>query len=96
VSDKGEGGLAELGIDGGELQHAGRRGWVRHLRRPLVLVAVTLVCCAAYLAGIWYGTRGGFTCTTSQQGVIQCGSDAGTPLPAEPTPAPPSEPGGTA
>jgi hypothetical protein len=88
--------LAELRIDGGELQRAGRPGWVRHLRRPLVLVVVTLLCCAAYLAGIWYGTNGGFTCTTSQQGVIQCGSDAGTPLPAEPAPALPPEREGTA
>lgn len=86
----------ELRIEGGELQHAGRRGWVRYLRRPLVLVAVVLACCAAYLAGIWYGTHGGFTCVTSQQGVIQCGSDAGTPLPAEPTPALPAESSGTA
>ncbi|HEX4746674.1 MAG TPA: hypothetical protein VFU99_07310 [Gaiellaceae bacterium] len=83
--------MVELRIQEGGLQRVGRPGWARLVRRPLVLLAVTLLCCAAYLAGIWYGTQGGITCTTSQQGVIQCGDHAGTPLPAEPAPAAPRE-----
>ena len=80
--------MVEIRVDGGELHRAARPGWTGHLRRPVVLLTVMLLCGAAYLGGIWYGTRGGFTCTTAQPGVIQCGSDAGTPLPVEPPAAP--------
>lgn len=83
--------MTELRFEGGEVRAEGRSAWTGRLRRPVLLVAVTLLCGAAYLAGVWYGTQGGITCTVSSPGRIVCG-DADAPPPAQPA-QPPGESG---
>jgi len=83
--------LTELGFDGGEVVRADRPEWVGRLRRPLLLLAIAVVCGAAYLAGIWTGMNTNVTCTTTGPGQIVCASDS-TQLPP---PAPPAEPAPT-
>jgi hypothetical protein len=55
---------------GTPLRAAGRR----RLRRLAVLLSVTLLCGASYLAGIWMGARG-TTCVATEPGVLVCGPD---------------------
>jgi hypothetical protein len=46
----------------------------------VLLLLVTLLCGAAYLAGIWTGTKAHITCTTITPGRLECSSGApGTP-----------------
>ena len=52
----------------GEMARGGRPAWVGRLRRPLLLIAVTVLCGASYLAGIWSGMKTDFTCVTSKPG----------------------------
>lgn len=84
--------MTELRLDGGELLRDGRSAWTSRLRRLRLVVAVTLLCGAAYIAGVWYGMQGGMTCTVSSPSVIVCGSDADATPPAQPT-SPPQESG---
>jgi hypothetical protein len=87
--------MSELGFDGGEVVRGGRPVWVGRLRRPLLLVAVTMLCGAAYLAGIWSGMKTDFTCVSSKPGLIVCGS--GKDAPAQPVhPEPPARASGSA
>jgi hypothetical protein len=65
-----------------------RPAWVGYLRRPLLVLAITLLCGAAYLFGIWTGMNTNVTCVTTAPGRIVCDSD-GSKLPA---PLPPTEP----
>ncbi len=78
----------ELGFDRGEVLGTGGPAWRGRLRRPLLLLGVTLLCGVAYIAGIWSGMQGGMTCIASTPGVIVCGSDADAPAPAQPTTPP--------
>ena len=81
--------MSELSVEGGEVVRGGRPAWVGRLRRPLLLLAVTMLCGAAYLAGIWSGMKTDFICVASKPGLIVCGSDGKVPaVPAEPQPAP--------
>ena len=57
--------MSEL-VDGGEVSLGGRPAWVGRLRRPLLLIAVTMLCGACYLAGIWSGMKTDFTCVTAK------------------------------
>jgi hypothetical protein len=77
--------MLELGLEGGKAVRTDRRAWRLRLRRPLLLIGVTLLCGVAYLAGIWSGMQGGMTCVTSSPGVIVCGSNADAPVPTPPT-----------
>jgi uncharacterized membrane protein YccC len=77
--------MYELGIDGGEMVRPRRATRRLRLRRPLMLLAVTLLCGVAYLAGIWSGMQGGMTCVVSSPDVIVCGSDADAPPPVQAT-----------
>jgi hypothetical protein len=78
--------MSEL-VDGGEVSLGGRPGWVGRLRRPLLLIAVTMLCGACYLAGIWSGMKTDFTCVTSKPGLIVCGSGDDAPaVPMNPAP----------
>ncbi len=85
--------MTEVRFDGGEVRAGGRSAWTGRLRRPLLLVAVMLLCGFAYLAGIWSGMHGGMTCTVTSPGQIVCGDANETP-PA--TPAPPPDESGSA
>lgn len=78
--------MSEL-VDKGEVR-GGRPERVGRLRRPLLLIAVTVLCGAAYLAGIWSGMKTDFTCVTSKPGLIVCGSGDDAPA----VPAPPTAP----
>jgi hypothetical protein len=61
------------------------------------MIAVTALCGAAYLAGIWSGMKTDFTCVTSKPGVIVCGSAGDAPaVPARPSPAAPKQKSGSA
>ena len=83
-------------VDGGEAR-GGRPAWVGRLRRPLLLIAVTVLCSAAYLAGIWSGMKTDFTCVTSKPGLMVCGSGNDAPtLPARPAPSTPKQESGPA
>jgi hypothetical protein len=83
-------------VDGGEVR-GGRPAWVGRLRRPLLLIAVTVLCGAAYLAGIWSGMKTDFTCVMSKPGLMVCesGDDAPT-VPAKPGPNTPKQESGSA
>ncbi len=83
---KGDGGLTELQFDGGEALRGDRPAWVVLLRRPLLLLVVTVLGGAAYLAGIWTGVDTHATCVTTGPGLIVCGRDKSEP----PTQAPPA------
>jgi hypothetical protein len=77
--------VSELRTARGELVARRTTPW-RRLRRPLLLLAVTLLCGAFYLAGIWSGMHGRMTCVESNPGVMVCSS--GDDAPAVPRPAP--------
>jgi hypothetical protein len=83
--------LTELGFDGGEGVRVDRPARAGHLRRPLLVFAVAVLCGAAYLAGIWTGTTTNITCNVTGPDRIVCGSDPSRlPAPVPPaTPAPP-------
>jgi hypothetical protein len=77
-----------VGVD--ERARAGARArWRPRPRRLLLLLAIMVLCCAAYLAGVWYGTSGRMTCTVTSPGEIRCATDAGEPAPAQPEVSPP-------
>ena len=76
--------MSEL-VDRGGMSRGGRPAWVGRLRRPLLLIAITMLCGAFYLAGIWSGMKTDFTCVTTEPGLIVCGSGADAPdVPATP------------
>jgi hypothetical protein len=77
--------MTELRFDVGEIRPEGRHAWTRRLRRPLLVVAVTVLCGAFYLAGIWSGMHGRMTCTMSSPTEMVCGTSAGTTPPEQPT-----------
>ena len=88
--------MSEL-VDRGEVSLTGRPAWVGRLRRPLLLIAVTMLCGACYLAGIWSGMKTDFTCVAANAGVIVCGSGDDAPaVPARPAPKTPNEKPGSA
>jgi hypothetical protein len=70
-------------------QAVGRSRWRPRPRRLLFLLAIALLCCAAYLAGVWYGTSGRMTCTVVSSGEMRCTTDAGEPAPPQPEISPP-------
>ena len=74
--------MGELGYDGGDVRQVGRSRPKVRLRRPLLLIAVTLLCGASFFAGIWFGTQARITCTVSSPNLIVCEPDGGTPPPA--------------
>jgi hypothetical protein len=76
--------MTELRFDVGEIRPGGRHEWARRLRRPLLVVAVTVLCGAFYLAGIWSGMHGRMTCTMSSPTQLVCGTDADETPPAQP------------
>jgi hypothetical protein len=84
--------MTEARLEGGEARADGRFAMTGRLRRLLLLLAVTLLCGASYLAGVWYGMQGGMTCTVTGPGLIECRAGGDAPPPTEPT-APPREPG---
>lgn len=84
--------MTELRFDGGEVPGEGRSAWTGRLRRPLLLLAVTLLCGAAYLAGVWYGMQGEITCTVTRPGLLECGTGGDATPPAQPM-RPPQESG---
>ncbi len=79
--------MSEIGFHGGEIAGVRRREQAgHHLRRRLLLLsAVTLLCGAAYLAGLWSGTQTDMTCSVTRPGVIECSSGGGAPWPTQPT-----------
>jgi hypothetical protein len=77
-----------VGMD--ERAPAGERTrWRPRPGRLLLLLAIAALCCAAYLAGVWYGTSGRMTCTVTGSGEMRCSTDAGEPAPAQPELSPP-------
>jgi hypothetical protein len=66
-----------------------RSRWRPRPRRLLYLLAIMMLCSAAYLAGVWYGTSGRMTCTVTGTGTMRCTTDAGEPGPAQPEVLPP-------
>ncbi len=81
--------MTELGFDGGGVVRGDRPARAGRLRRPLLVLAVALLCGAAYLAGIWTGTSTNVTCNVTGPGHIVCGSDP-SQLPAPVPPIAPS------
>jgi hypothetical protein len=84
--------MSEARLDGGEVRANGRSLWTGRLRRPLLVVAVGLLCGIAYVAGVWYGMQGGMTCAVTSPGRIECGAGGNAPTPTEPA-APPQKSG---
>jgi hypothetical protein len=84
--------VSELRIEGGEVVRADRPEWVGRLRRPLLLLVITIICGAAYLAGIWTGMNTHVTCNVAGPGAIVCsdGSDSSPPAAPAPTPEEPT------
>lgn len=82
--------MSELSFDGGEGVRGDRPAWVGHLRRPLLLLVIAVLCGAAYLAGIWTGMNTTVACRTTGPGQIVCASD-GSQLPAPVQPATPAD-----
>ena len=74
--------MGELGYDRGDVRQVGRSRSRIRLRRPLLLIAVTLLCGASFLAGIWFGTQARITCTVSSPDLIVCEPGADAPAPA--------------
>jgi hypothetical protein len=85
--------VSELGTVSRELVVRRTTPW-RRLRRPLLLLAVTLLCGAFYLAGIWSGMHGHLRCVESNSGVLVCGT--GDDIPTTPQPAPAAQDTGSA
>lgn len=79
---KGEMSTLELEPNSGHGQH--RMRIAPRLRRPLLLLCVTLLCCVTYLEGIWVGSSGRITCVTSEQGTMVCRSGDQPPAPGNP------------
>jgi hypothetical protein len=63
------------------------------LRRPALLLGVTILCGAAYLLGIWTGTKTTITCATTAPGHIVCTSDGSPSAPLRPPTVPEQKPG---
>jgi hypothetical protein len=84
VSPKGEGGTTELSYGRTEGSRVGGTHWSRRKRRLLMLLAVSALCGAAYLAGIWYGTQMRMTCVVHTPNRIECGTGV---VPPAQTPA---------
>jgi hypothetical protein len=84
--------MTEARLEGGEARADSRSARTGRLRRLLLLLAVTLLCGAAYLTGVWYGMQGGMTCSVTGPGLIECRAGGDAPSPAEPE-APPRESG---
>jgi hypothetical protein len=85
--------MSELGVVGGEEVRGGRPDWVGRLRRRfLLLLAVTALCCVAYLAGVWSAMNTHITCNVSGHATIVCG-DTSDPAPAPPARRPPQATG---
>lgn len=80
--------MTELGIEGVGRTRLDRSGRTVRLRRPALLLAVTILCGAAYLLGIWTGTKTNITCATTAPGQIVCTSDGVPPAPLQPPAAP--------
>jgi hypothetical protein len=80
--------VSDLGIEAGSVARASRPEWVVRLRRPLLLLVVTILCAGAYLAGIWTGMNTHVTCNVSGPGAIVCGDGADSSPPPAPTPPP--------
>ncbi len=80
--------MSELGIEGRNVARTSRPEWVGRLRRPLLLLVITILCSAAYLAGIWTGMNTHVTCNVSGPGAIVCRDGADSSPPVAPTPAP--------
>ena len=76
-----------LGVQGGEIVQGVRWSWTARLRRPVLLVAVTLLCGAAFMAGIWFGAQGGIACVVTEPGTIVCGAPGEAP-PVQPAATP--------
>ena len=75
MSLKGEGGTTELLYERREEgTRVERRRWSGRTRRLALLLAVTALCAAAYLAGIWYGTQTRMTCVVHAPDRIECGT----------------------
>jgi hypothetical protein len=77
--------LTELQIEGGGVRRLGRVQRARRLRWYLLALAVTVLCGATYLLGIWVGMRTHVTCTTTSPGQIVCATGE---IPNVPQPAP--------
>jgi hypothetical protein len=73
--------MSELGFDGGEVVRRGKPVWTGHLRRPLLVLAIAVLCAVSYLAGIWTGMNTHITCVASSPGQIVCGDGAQQPPP---------------
>jgi hypothetical protein len=77
--------MTELRFDVGDIRPEGRHARTRRLRRPLLVVAVTVLCGGFYLAGIWSGMHGRMTCTMSSPTEMVCGTSADKTPPEQPT-----------
>jgi hypothetical protein len=69
----------------------GRPAWVGQPRRPLLALAVAILCGAAYLAGVWHGANANtnITCDVSEPGTIVCSDTSDPAVPVQPTPTTP-------
>jgi hypothetical protein len=74
-----------LGLEGERAFRRRGAGLGLRWRRLGLLLVVTLLCGAFYLAGIWVGA-GRMTCVYTEPGVIVCGQDE-PPLAPEPSKA---------
>jgi hypothetical protein len=87
--------LTELHVEGGNATRLGGTGFGRRLRWYTLALLVTILCAAAYLLGIWTGTKAEITCSTTAPGRIVCTSDGVAPAPMRP-PTPPGREQGSA
>jgi hypothetical protein len=87
--------LTELHIEGGIATRLKRTSFGGRLRWYTLALLVTILCAAAYLLGIWTGTKAEITCTTTAPGRLVCTSDGGAPGPMLP-PTPPGREQGSA
>jgi hypothetical protein len=87
--------MSVLGVERGGAEARQRVTLGRLLRRFAVLLAVTLLCGASYIAGIWMAART-TTCVASGPGVLVCGTSPAAPPKAPAEPARTPERGGEA